>query len=484
MAVTLDSAISWKAPTADNAAMLDNLQPNILKPHTRDFMVLLFLQFTDRNGGRAFLRDLATGMKSARKHLQEIEAFKGTPSVPGTPYLGVGLTAPGYRKLQIAPIPPDNAFDKGMREGDMNDPDVGEWDAHFRDRDALHAVVVIGDMSMEPASRLHDEVVAKINAAVGVVVLGSQDGRGLHNANGDGIEHFGYVDGRSQPLFLAEDIEAERLETDGTGTWDAAFPPRQAIVADLAAPDPNVHFGSYFVFRKLEQNVKQFKEGEMAFAKALEDELNRVLAEPERTRIASDDFERAGASLVGRFEDGTPVTMQSAEGTHNPVPNNFNYDSDKLGRKCPFFGHIRKTNPRGTGGFEAHEKERTHLMPRRGQTYGVRVDNPNDGKTDNKPTGNVGLLFMAFNSDIADQFEFTQKSWANFEGFPRNSNAGVDPIIGQTPAGQARPRVTCPVKWGSANAKDLVTVDAIPQTVTMKGGEYFFMPSLAMLRSL
>ena len=112
------------------------------------------------------------------------------------------------------------------------------------------------------------------------------------------------------------------------------------------------------------------------------------------------------------------------------------------------------------------------------------VDNPNDGKTDNKPTGNVGLLFMAFNSDIRDQFEFTQKSWANFEGFPKGKNAGVDPIIGQMPALKIRPKVTCPVKWGDSGNSSMVNVDAIPQTVTMKGGEYFFMPSLAFLRSL
>lgn len=57
-------------------------------------------------------------------------------------------------------------------------------------------------------------------------------------------------------------------------------------------------------------------------------------------------------------------------------------------------------------------------MARRGQTYGVRTDNPNDGRIDNKPDKNVGLLFMAFNSDIGKQFEVTQKNWANNPGLP------------------------------------------------------------------
>lgn len=35
--------------------------------------------------------------------------------------------------------------------------------------------------------------------------------------------------------------------------------------------------------------------------------------------------------LVGRFEDGTPLTTQFADGNHHPVPNDFNYDSDPNG---------------------------------------------------------------------------------------------------------------------------------------------------------
>lgn len=484
MTVALTTPISWKNASGDDAAMLDNLQPNILKPHTRDFMVALFLQFTDDVGARAFLRDVEGHMKSAREHLVEIEKFKEDPSVPGTPYVGVGLTAPGYHALGIAQVPSDPSFNAGMSKGDLHDPDVGEWDPHFRERESLHAVIVIGDMTIDPVFDLHAAILTKIRAANGVVLLGTQEGRGMHNANGEGIEHFGYVDGRSQPLFFTEDIDDEKLKSDGTSKWDAGFPLGQAIVPDPAAPNPNLHFGSYFVFRKLEQNVRKFKEEEANFAKRLETELGKVQTPPKQMRLDADAFERAGALLVGRFEDGTPATLQSAPGAHSPVPNDFDYESDKAGAKCPFFGHIRKTNPRGDGGFEKPEVERAHLMPRRGQTYGVRVDNPNDGQTNNKPTKDVGLLFMAFNSDIANQFEFMQDAWANSPGFPKGKGAGVDPIIGQTENDSPRPRVTCPVVWGDSGNKSMVTIDSIPRTVTMKGGEYFFMPSLAFLRTL
>jgi Dyp-type peroxidase family len=469
MSVTLKSPISWKSASADDNAMLEALQPNIIKGHVREFLTLIFLRFDDRKVSKSFLRTISTTlMKSAKQHLMEIEAFKATPSIPGTPYIGVGLTQEGYQALKISRVPSDPIFRAGMRNSSLNDPDVSTWETYFQS--AIHAVVLVGDMLNDAKTAAHDQVLHLIQSSYGVTIVGTQDGLGLHNDNEEGIEHFGYVDGRSQPLFLLEDIEAEENTTDGIANWDPAFPLKQVIVPDRAAPDPTVHFGSYFIYRKLEQDVRLFKTEELKLA----------------DRLFGLEDEKAGAMIVGRFEDGTPVTMQTEDGVESPVPNNFNYFSDKSGVKCPFSGHIRKTNPRGSGGFEDNKGERTHLMARRGQTYGVRTDNPNDGKTENKPSKFVGLLFMAFNSDIANQFEFTQKNWANNPDFPAVPAGfpapGVDPVIGQLPPNMARPDMEGAVIWGDPDS--LKTVATVPQAVTMMGGEYFFMPSLAFLRSL
>ena len=37
-------------------------------------------------------------------------------------------------------------------------------------------------------------------------ILAVERGDGIHNKNGDDIEHFGYVDGISQPAFFKEEI--------------------------------------------------------------------------------------------------------------------------------------------------------------------------------------------------------------------------------------------------------------------------------------
>jgi Dyp-type peroxidase family len=471
MPVTLNAPVSWKNANATDLAMLQKLQPNILKAHTREFLTVLFVQFLDAAAARTALRKIAeTLMKSALKHLQEVEAFHAS-NTPGTPYVGVGLTNKGYDFLAIpaAKKPSDASFRQGMQAADLGDSNPTTWDVAFGPN--LHAVIMVGDQLAPP----RDAMLNKVNALLtptGKFVVHVQEGHGLHNKHGEGIEHFGYVDGRSQPVFLTEDVDAERLRNDGATNWDPKFGPGRAIVPDPTGVDPQSQFGSYFVFRKLEQNVRQFKAEEEKLAN--------------RLGLTGEDIERAGAMIVGRFEDGTPLASQFAAGSLSPVQNDFNYDSDGDGGKCPFFAHIRKVNPRSSGGFEPPAGERQHIMARRGQTYGVRTDDPNDGALSNKPMKNVGLLFMAFNANIAQQFEFAQKTWANSPGFPKvplgRAAPGLDMVIGQGP----RPTIDGPKVWGAdfAVTAQHKVVAAMPQAVTMKGGEYFFMPSVPTLAAM
>jgi len=362
MAVDLNTTLAWKTATGDSLAMLKQLQPNILKGHVREHMQVLFLQFSDKGEARAFLGAVARKMKSANKHLLEVERFNADRT-PGTPYIGVGLTRAGYSKLGIpAAKVPGSAkpsavpFRRGMRHADsiatLGDPPVTSWEQPFRH--TIHAVVLIGDAKKSNVTAKRAEIDALLTPKI--KLLGVETGRGQSNTFGDGIEHFGYVDGRSQPLFLVEDIADEPHTPAG---WDPRFALGRVLVKDSAAPNPAQHFGSFFVFRKLEQNVRRFHQAEKTLADAL--------------GLAGADRARAGATIVGRFRDGTPLTSQATNGVH-PVPNDFDYDNDKQGRKCPMHGHIRKTNPRGSGGAESPANERKHIMARRGQVFGRRTD--------------------------------------------------------------------------------------------------------------
>ncbi|MGR7026252.1 Dyp-type peroxidase [Geodermatophilus sp. URMC 62] len=466
----LSRTLSWKTAAGDAAAMLDELQSNIVHPHVREHLSVLLLRFGNPVEGRTFLRAIAPLVKSARQHLREVEEFRAT-GTPGTPYVGIGLTHAAYRALGVGPerIPGDASFTRGMKDpasrDALHDPPVSTWEPPYREE--IHAVVLIGDATQGGMSAARSQVLNLVRGST--AILGRETGLGRRNASGAAVEHFGYVDGISQPLFLDEDVAAARRSAPGGLVWDPACPLDRVLVPDPAAPDPAVHYGSYLVFRKLEQDVRRFQQAGTDLAQAL--------------GLARRDRERAGAMLVGRFRDGTPLTLRPTPGPTGRGDNDFDYAADAAGRRCPFQAHIRKVNPRGSA--VGARQERVRLMARRGQTYGRRTDDlAADLPPSRRPTGGVGLLFMAFNAEPRQQFDFVQSQWANDARFPGpargaagGAGPGRDPVVGQGPRADG----TWPPIWDAAATR---TAPAIPQAVTLKGGEYFFMPSLAFLRSL
>ena len=125
-------------------------------------------------------------------------------------------------------------------------------------------------------------------------------------------------------------------------------------------------------------------------------------------------------------------------------------------------------------------EERTRRIARRAVSYEKR---PKGAPATAKPD-EVGLLFMCVQSSIGEQFEFQQADWSNNEKFLR-TGVGSDPVIGQGNKDIASH--TFPAEYGRYGTKSrpnpYIKVDT-QRLVTMKGGEYFFMPSLSFLKSL
>jgi deferrochelatase/peroxidase EfeB len=86
---------------------------------------------------------------------------------------------------------------------------------------------------------------------------------------------------------------------------------------------------------------------------------------------------------------------------------------------------------------------------------------------------------MCFQSNIARQFGFMQKSWANNVNFVQPAT-GLDPVIGQKAASEPPVAQQWPLYWGQQGKK---AID-FGGFVTMKGGEFFFAPSIPFLRHL
>ena len=450
--------------------MLENLQANILKPHGRkesDHLVVRFAAGPETVRGwiREFARREVT---SAQKQIDETGTYHDHGTRGGL-VASFALTAKGYAALGL--LPEDfggsgQAFRNGMKRRAFSllarnrDPPPGEWEAPYQGD--IHALVSLSHDSAVDLAAKTREVSESLRPIAEILTV--ERGTVLRNARGDPIEHFGYVDSRSQPLFLQADLDVEK--SAGVDAWDPSAPLGLVLVDDPFTSEAD-SFGSYLVFRKLQQDVVNFNAGVKDLA----------------ARLAVDEA-RAGALVVGRFKDGTSVTLRPWDGL-GPV-NNFEYLAhDRVGNRCPYHAHIRKANQRGANPFLNSEEERSHRIVRRGVPYGVRPAPSSGPSAGGTADGEVGLLFQAFQGNIARQFEFIQRTWVDNPNFPEpflfpGLNTGDDALIGQHPrAAQKWPRT-----WGrSGRFLDRLRFN-FGDYVRLRGGEYFFAPSLSFLKNL
>ena len=407
-------------------ALMRNLQCNILKSHGRNATAHIFLKFSGQGAQekakewiRTFAESKLTTAWQQYEQSREFKAARARGENPKGPLVGAFfLTAAGYRFLGLDPKPlsthDGETFGKGMKHRKHAiipnlDPPFDQWEPGYREE--IHAMVLLAHEDRDVVAAAADEEIEKIEqfATVvakefGVVLRNTQkspEGKIEREKEGQPIEHFGYVDGRSNPVFFEKEIEEE---IGGTDKWHPAAPLSLVLHKDPFSQEAH-SYGSFFVFRKLEQDVP-------GFAAAVEKLAQDLGTTPEL----------AGAMVVGRFKDGTPVTLQQTDGLKDV--NNFSYrHDDKEGTRCPAHAHIRKVNPRGTTPHTTPEEERTRRLTRRGIPYGSQEGN--------EPKG---LLFMCYQSNIEHQFEFVQRTWADNPSFPKNlflPHTGDDPLIGQ-----------------------------------------------------
>jgi deferrochelatase/peroxidase EfeB len=249
--------------------------------------------------------------------------------------------------------------------------------------------------------------------------------------------------------------------------------------------------GTYLVFRDMHQDVRRF--WRFLDAQAGGDRTER---------------ERVGAAMVGRTMKGEPLVPPVAHeiagiDEKDAASNRFTYDADHAGTRCPIGAHIRRANPRtgdypagttglvsrlvrllgfGGRGFEDDliASARFHRILRRGREYGPGLS-PEDALRPG-PDEDRGLRFICLNANIARQFEFVQNAWimgTKFAGLTEER----DPIIGSR-----EPIPGCPVTDNFSVPRDgggvARRITGLPAFVTMRGGGYFFLPSLRAVRYL
>lgn len=306
----------------------------------------------------------------------------------------------------------------------------------------------------------------------------------------DSHEHFSFADGMGQPVIegsRASDktapgnlLKPGEVLLSHTNAYDKpADSPRVALSRDpqnllrLAPPTaasadaPPTHDlgynGTYLVFRQHAQHVADFWHFMDEATRGSDGQLDR------------DASIRLATKCVGRWPNGAPLTMSpEKDDPELSRANHFGYDAtDKHGFACPIGSHIRRANPRDSLGPDpatALISANRHRLLRRGRSYGHR---PADPRVDDGV--DRGLHFICLNSDLERQFEFVQQTWINNPVFG-GLNGEVDPLIGNLNKGDAIMTIQAdPLRRRVHNMRSFVRI---------KGGAYFFLPSISALRYL
>jgi Dyp-type peroxidase family len=300
-------------------------------------------------------------------------------------------------------------------------------------------------------------------------------------------EHFGFRDGVGQPSVQGYGARSLPNNTMQAGEFvlgylneygkypDAPYVPPALDARGLLPEDPSHpgfrslgKNGSFLVFRQLAQQVPEFW-GCM-----------RDQAEALQRQGHADTPVQLATKIVGRWPSGAPLAQyphadQPDKGTEDA----FMYADDPQGLKCPVGAHIRRANPRDAFADEPDKSlsfVRKNRVIRRGRGYGAPVSPEFRAEELQaaQPDGvDRGLHFICLNANIARQFELVQQQWLNNPKF-LGQYKEVDPLVGYRPemAGEVFNQYTIPATPLRKRLEDL------PRFVTVKGGEYFLLPSL------
>ena len=423
-----------------------DIQGFVLRGYRMPCAAYLFYRFTDGPAARAWLAGMVDPVTTA-------EEWDAAPSWCAN----VALTYPGLEALglltkSLDSFPED--FRQGMAAraaehlGDVGDdlPDNWEPEPPFAIR-GVHAMLMI---STHDGGELDQQVQAfreRAGAVGGLEEVGYERAAALGGAHAE-REHFGFRDGISQPVLrgsgLEDDAPPGRAPVE-PGEFLLGHPDEEDAVCQLH-PASLGHNGTYAVYRKLSQDVVAFR---------------RFVREQGRA-----DPDLLAAKMMGRWPSGAPLVLAgqaddpdlAADSRRN---NDFDHVGDRLGYGCPRGAHVRRAHPR-----KDPPTERRHRLIRRGLPYGRALADgaPDDG-------ADRGLVGVFLNASIERQYEFVQRVWINSPRFDDLPN-DPDPISG--PGGGD-------FTWQGRPPRRL---KGLPRFVTVRGGEYFFVPSITALRFL
>jgi Dyp-type peroxidase family len=380
------------------------------------------------------------------------------PSLPG--WLGIAFTFEGLKALGVPQSSLDSfpdEFRQGMaaRAAVLNDFGANapaNWEYPFGTPDVHVALAIYAKSDedlqrvLERARRAHDDL-PKISVVYRMHFGELPEGR---NA-------FGFKDGLHNPHVEGSGPARPGSEAPvKAGEFILGYPDEKGETALAPVPQELRHNGTFVALRKFHMDVAGFRRYLRAQASSPEEE------------------ELIAAKMVGRWRSGAPLALAPDRddpqlGTDPSRNNAFSYADDMKGLKCPFSAHIRRVNPRDALKDEIVAVNLHHFL-RRGTNYGPPLP---EGvlEDDGAERGGVFLLIGAY---LKRQFEFIQSQWVTDGNFISHGTE-QDPLIGNN---DGDGDFTIPQR----PARRLL--HGLPRFVTVRGGEYCFIPGLRALRWL
>ena len=449
--MTLIDRISDELPRGRVALELDDIQATVLRYRPEPYYgTHVMLHVEDGRAGREFLRALAPHVDSAADWWQADE-----------PWIAVAIT---YSGLVALGVPEDSlqSFPEAFRVGmarradkllDRGDNDPARWEPPFGSG-RIHIGVSVFSDSEETWQRTMDAARRHYEGRPGLTVLTTQD----FGAQPGDLNPLGYKDSIGQPAIEGSGVEP--LPGQGrpikAGEFILGYAGEAGVPLPAPRPDVLARNGTFVGLRKYQSRVGAF---------------NRFLHAHAQT---AQERELLAAKLVGRWRSGAPLTLAPAHddpalGADPRRNNDFTYAADPTGRQVPLGAHMRRMNPRDTE-MEVLADVNLHRIIRRSTTYGAPYDPSAISEHDDEIAHGISFLFIS--AKAMATMEFLQQEWINNGNF-MSLGAERDPNVGLQEEGATFTIPRAPVRR---------RIHGIDTFNVLRGGEYFFLPSLSALR--
>ena len=453
-AVSMLEDRSRPKPSSSPATIdLHEIQATVLRYRPEPYYgTHLLLHIDDARSGRELLRRLAPHVASAADWWNATDAW-----------IALAISYTGLAALGV-PEPSLQSFPEAFRVGmaaradillDNGENDPRNWHQPFGSG-RIHVAVSIFSNSKEKWHRTMALARQQFEGFSGVTVLASQD----FGAQPGDLNPLGFKDSIGQPAIEGSGVDP--LPGQGrpikAGEFILGYPGEAGVPVGTLRPEVLGRNSTFLGLRKYQTLVATF---------------NRFLRNNGQT---AEERELLAAKLFGRWRSGAPLILapvkdDSALGEDPQRNNDFTYANDPDGKQVPLGCHMRRMNPRDTK-LPVLADVNIHRIVRRSTTYGAPYDpNALSERDDEIPRG---LIFLFISAKTMATLEFLQREWINDGNF---SGIGEerDPIVGLQQEGATFTIPREPVRR---------RVHGIQTFNVLRGGEYFFMPSLSALKWL